>query len=386
MGRWRSDRPPPRLPGPVLANALHNALGIWLGDLPSVPGARAGGAGGGDVRSFTLHEPQTVNEAVAELRSHGAEARPLAGGTDLVAGVMRDQLSGSAMPTRHNLVDLTTVPELTGIHIENGSARIGCHHDAAGDRRLAGADRTLAPLLAQAGGARSPRPENRALGTLAQLSTQRSRCWFLPQQGLRCIKKGGDICFAVKATTGTTPSSAATCVHVHPRTWPWAGGAGRPGPRRLPAQESLREVPFAEYFLGPRRPVARDGPGSGRALTEVVIPPAGSRPPHPRLAETQRQGGSRPGTSRSLSVAAAITAIDGVLGGRPDRCWRVAPTPYRATAVEEALAAQDIRSRPPRRDPGTRRWPARCATTRSSSNWRKRWIERTVLGALASDR
>ena len=39
------------------------------------------------MKSFELYEPTSVNEAVGILAKFGKKARPLAGGSDLVAGV-----------------------------------------------------------------------------------------------------------------------------------------------------------------------------------------------------------------------------------------------------------------------------------------------------------
>ncbi len=64
------------------------------------------------MKRFRLHEPATVEDAVARLARHGPAARPLGAGTDLVAGVMRDLVTGAGMAYPEHLVDLTTVPAL----------------------------------------------------------------------------------------------------------------------------------------------------------------------------------------------------------------------------------------------------------------------------------
>lgn len=336
------------------------------------------------MRSFTLHEPQTVNEAVAELRSHGAEARPLAGGTDLVAGVMRDQLSGSAMPYPTHLVDLTTVPELTGIHIENGSARIGATTtllEIAASPELT----ERWPLLAQAAGEVAS-PEIRALGTLGGNIHQRPRCWFFRNKDFDCIKKGGDICFAVKGDNRYNAILGGhLCYIVHPSDLAMVLVALDARARvASPAQESLREVPFAEYFLGPQQDLLRETVlEADELLTEVVIPPV---PAHTHHAWQKLNDKGQPTWDFALvSVAAAITAIDGVWEDGRIVLGGVAPTPYRATAVEEALAGQDIRSALPDAIQELRAVARPMRHNAFKLQLAETLIERTVLGALASE-
>src|SRR5688572_26729692 len=77
------------------------------------------------MRSFDLHEPTTVQDAVGMLGRLGASARPLAGGSDLVAGVMKDWVQGKGMPYPEALVDLTTIPQLKGIRSDANGLTIG---------------------------------------------------------------------------------------------------------------------------------------------------------------------------------------------------------------------------------------------------------------------
>src|SRR3972149_11011079 len=77
------------------------------------------------MKSFELYEPKTVNEAVGVLTKFGKKARPLAGGSDLVAGVMKYWVEGAGMPLPDALVDLTTIPQLKGIKVDAKGATIG---------------------------------------------------------------------------------------------------------------------------------------------------------------------------------------------------------------------------------------------------------------------
>jgi aerobic carbon-monoxide dehydrogenase medium subunit len=67
--------------------------------------------------AFQLHQPKSVNEAVALLNQ--PDSRPLAGGQTLVA-TMKMRLASS-----QNLVDLGAIPELHGISREDDTILIG---------------------------------------------------------------------------------------------------------------------------------------------------------------------------------------------------------------------------------------------------------------------
>src|SRR3972149_1275729 len=77
------------------------------------------------MKSFELYEPGSVREAVATLAKIGPKAKGLAGGSDLVAGVMKDWVEGKGMPLPDALVDLATVPQLRGIKVDKTGATIG---------------------------------------------------------------------------------------------------------------------------------------------------------------------------------------------------------------------------------------------------------------------
>ena len=50
------------------------------------------------MKSFDLHEPTTVQQAVRLLDQFGATGKVLAGGSDLVGGIIKDWVTGKGMP------------------------------------------------------------------------------------------------------------------------------------------------------------------------------------------------------------------------------------------------------------------------------------------------
>ncbi|MBN2334014.1 xanthine dehydrogenase family protein subunit M [Candidatus Bathyarchaeota archaeon] len=67
---------------------------------------------------FTYHQPKTIGEAVEALKEH-PDAKPLAGGTDLIPK-MKQRL----LEPRH-VVNLKNIPEMTGITDSGGEVFIG---------------------------------------------------------------------------------------------------------------------------------------------------------------------------------------------------------------------------------------------------------------------
>src|SRR5215467_14453267 len=77
------------------------------------------------MKSFELYEPMTVNEAVGLLDKFGATGKALGGGSDLITGVMKDWVQGKGMPIPAQIVDLTTIKELSGIKMGSDGLHIG---------------------------------------------------------------------------------------------------------------------------------------------------------------------------------------------------------------------------------------------------------------------
>jgi len=69
--------------------------------------------------AFDYHRPRTLDEALALLAEHGADAKPLAGGQSLIPA-MNFRLATPAV-----LVDLNALGELSYIRSENGSLFLG---------------------------------------------------------------------------------------------------------------------------------------------------------------------------------------------------------------------------------------------------------------------
>jgi xanthine dehydrogenase YagS FAD-binding subunit len=291
------------------------------------------------MKQFDLYEPTSVTEATGFLGQFGAKARVIGGGSDLLGGIMKDWVTGKGMPLPDQIIDLTTIPDLKGIKSGADGFRIGATttlSELIEDQDLA----AKVPLLGQAA-ASVASPLIRNFGTLGGNINQRPRCWFFRGENFACYKKGGDFCYAV---TGDNRYHAIIggelCYIVHPSDTATALLA-------LNAQSTVagpggtRTVAFDDYFHGPREDVLTENvlkPNEVMAEVFVPTPAAGTKMAWNKLKDRQVYDFA------VVSVAAVFTVDGGnwkdgrvTLGG-------VAPVPYRATVIENALKGKDIKS------------------------------------------
>src|SRR5919206_3497146 len=291
------------------------------------------------MKSFELYEPTSVPEATGLLSRFGATAKVLGGGSDLVGGIMKDWVQGKGMPLPAQLIDLTTIPELHGIRASGDGVTIGATTTLAEIAEHADIQQRLPMLVSAVTSIASPLIRNFA--TIGGNINQRPRCWFLRGEQFNCYKKGGDFCFAV---TGDNRYHAIIggelCYIVHPSDTSTAllaldASATVAGPG------GQRTVKFDDYFHGPREDVLTENVlKANEVMTEVIVPvPAdGTKMAWNKLKDRQVYDFAL------VSVAAVFTTDGGnwkdgriTLGG-------VAPVPYRATVVENAIKGKDVKS------------------------------------------
>jgi xanthine dehydrogenase YagS FAD-binding subunit len=266
------------------------------------------------------------------------KARAIAGGSDLL-GWIKDGIEGKGEPRWENLIDIRTI---------TGSDRI---EYKASDGLTLGALATLTaiessadvkqhyPMLAKAAAAAAS-PNIRNVGTIGGNINQRPRCWYLRNTEFDCYKKGGDFCFAV---TGSNAYHAILggelCYIVHPSdTAPALVALGANAVISTPNGD--KTVSFDSYFTGPREDVLRENVlKQGDLLTAIRIPP-----PKPdtgmSFIKAQRRGETY--DFALANIATVVTKKDGTVSDARIVLSGVAPTPYRATAAEDAIKGQAV--------------------------------------------
>ena len=291
------------------------------------------------MKSFELYEPTTVQQAVGMLNQYGATGKAVGGGSDLIGGIMKDWVQGKGQPIPVQLVDLTTIPDLKGIKAGSDGIHIGATTTLAEIIESKDVQSTF-PLLAQAA-ASVASPLIRNFGTLGGNVNQRPRCWFYRGEDFNCYKKGGDFCYSV---TGDNRYHAIIggelCYIVHPSDTATALLALN-AQATVSGPSGTRQVPFDQYFHGPREDVLTENVlKPNEIMTEVFIPTpaAGSKQAWTKLKD-------RLVYDFAVVAVAAVFTLDGgnwkdgrvTLGG-------VAPVPYRAQVVEDAIKGKDVKA------------------------------------------
>ncbi|OLE77802.1 MAG: hypothetical protein AUG02_00565 [Chloroflexi bacterium 13_1_20CM_2_70_9] len=291
------------------------------------------------MRGFELYDAGTVREAVDLLQKHGSRTvKVLGGGSDLVGGVMKDWVQGKGMPLPEVLIDLTTIKDLATIKLDGGSTTIGAVvtlQEIVDNDEL----KKRLPLLTQAAESVAS-PLIRNFGTLGGNVNQRPRCWFFRGEDFNCYKKGGDFCYAV---TGDNRYHAIIggelCYIVHPSDTSVALLALN-AKAKIAGVGGDRDVAFDNYFIGPREDVLRENvlkPNEFMTHVEIPNPASGTKFGWTKLKDRQVYDFAL------ISVAAAFTVDGGTWKDGRVTLGGVAPVPYRAKVVEDALKGKNIK-------------------------------------------
>ncbi|HXY41659.1 MAG TPA: xanthine dehydrogenase family protein subunit M [Vicinamibacteria bacterium] len=279
--------------------------------------------------SFAYVRPGSLEEAVKLLRD--GLARPHAGGSDLL-GCLRDGVF-----TTPTVVSLTSIDSLRGVaETAQGELSLGAlttlaevaAHPALRERWTA-----LSEAAAQVGS-----PQLRRQGTLGGNLCQKPRCWYY-RGDFRCLRKGGELCYALAGENEYhAVAGGGPCYIVHPSdTAPALMALGAVVQVVGPA--GSRTLALDKLFVLPKDDVGRETVlQPGELVTRVVLPR-----PAPGLRSTYRKVRARASFDFALAGAAVALQLEGghvrrarvVLSG-------VAPVPWPAPAVEQALTGQRL--------------------------------------------
>jgi carbon-monoxide dehydrogenase medium subunit len=237
------------------------------------------------VRRFELALPRNIKMCIETLAQRGADAKVVAGGTDLLPQLKNGLLKPACV------VDLSRLPPLRRLKGDRQGLRVGAAVTAR-ELELDAHVRRGYQSLAE-GGALVGSVQIRNLATV-----------------------GGNLCNAAPSADMAPPLLALEAEAVI---------AGPQGERR---------VPLASFFLGVRRTVlAHD-----EVLVELVVPAPGPRSGGNYLRHTPR----RELDIAVVGVAAQLTLSNGTCAKARIALAAVAPTPVRATAAEQALEGQPV--------------------------------------------
>jgi CO/xanthine dehydrogenase FAD-binding subunit len=237
------------------------------------------------VRRFELALPRSVDEALKILKERGADARLLAGGTDLLPQLKNGLIKPACV------VDLSGVERVRAVQADARGLRVGA----------AVAARTL-------------ERDATARSTYTSLSESAALVGSVQVRNLATL--GGNLCNAAPSADMAPPLLALEAEAVI---------VGAKGERR---------VPFASFFTGVRRTVL----APDEMLLEIVVPAPGPRSGGNYLRHTPR----RELDIAVVGVASQLTLSNGVCSKARIALASVAPTPVRATAAEQALEGKPL--------------------------------------------
>lgn len=278
---------------------------------------------------FEFVRARSVEEARALAREKdGAVLK--AGGIDLLDHLKEHLVE----PPR--VVDLKAVPGLDRIAAEpDGALRIGplvTLAEVAASTAVRANHAALAEACADAAS-----PQVRNVATLGGNVLQRPRCWYYRLESYKCLKKGGDTCYAVggenryHAIFGGGPSYA-----VHPSNAAVALVA-LGASFDLEGDKGKRTVAAAEFFTSPATDAERENQlGPHEVLTAIRVPAAAGKSTYESVRE-------RAAFDWPLVAAAAVVGMDaGVVKTARVVLGAVAPVPWFVPRVGQALIGKRL--------------------------------------------
>ncbi len=285
------------------------------------------------MNAFKYARPESLAAARSLFASSGARVDLKAGGTDLL-GRLKE---GTARPDM--VIHLGAIRDLGAdiVLAADGSLAIGALAtlaSVAAHRGLRGPFRAVAEAADQAA-----TPQIRNVGTVGGNLGQRPRCWYFRDATFHCLKKGGEMCYAVDGENRYHAIFGnATCNIVHPSNLAPALLALDATVHIATAKET-RSVPLSGFFVRPEEDVTRECIlRDGDILTRVTVPApaAGTRSSYFEAREKLTFDWAL------AACAAAVTLEGGKVAAARIVLTAVSPVPVRLRRVEEALVGKPL--------------------------------------------
>ena len=288
------------------------------------------------MRDFEYLAPVDLAAAAMLVKKYGGRAALKAGGTDLV-DLMKERILAPEA-----LINLMALEGLDGIEddpAEGLSLGPLVTLDALGsDPRVA----KRWPALARAA-ADAATPQIRNVATLGGNLCQRPRCWYFRSADFACLKKGGDVCFAVNGDNRyhaifgggpchiITPSStgvALAALGAGIETASTEGGRVMTAEQffAMPEVDPTRETSLKPFEIVSRVRVLPPAPGTVSAYEKIKEKEAHDWP----LAE---------------AAVVMVKGADGAIASARIVLGAAAPVPWRASGAEKALAGKKLDER-----------------------------------------
>ena len=292
------------------------------------------------MKAFQWANAKTVPDAV-QLLAPGASAdydetfRPIGGGQDLHT-TLKAYIS---RPGR--VINLKTIPDFNQISVDGSNGLtlgatatltdIADHPDV----------QKFAPGLVEAIHSVAT-PQIRNMGTVGGNLCQRPRCWYFRLENIKCLKRGGDTCYAIdgenkyNAIFGTN----GPCVITHPSDMaPMLVALG--AVVTAAGTKGSREIVAADFFRMPTKddPRRENVLAPDEIVTQIRVPPSPLAGKSTYLKFKERSSLD----FAMASVAAAVDlAGDGTVRSARVMLGGVAPVPWVLPEVDQFLSGKKL--------------------------------------------
>lgn len=284
------------------------------------------------MEKFSYVNATSLEQVTSLLSESGwGEVMLIAGGTDLLAELKE------YIETPKTLVNLKTLPGMDSIEADASGLKIGALATVA-DIAMHPTIQHHYTVLSQAAGSVAT-PQIRNVGTLGGNLCQRPRCWYYRDESTDCLKKGGDVCYAVDGLSKYHAILGGDPVYiVHPSDLaPALIALGASVKIVGPAGE--KTLSLEEFFTLPAANPFRENVLEPNEIVVEVSVPA----PKPNTKSFYLKAREKGAPDFALSSVAGVFEMDGqtcktasiVLGG-------VAPAPWRSKEAEAAITGKMI--------------------------------------------
>jgi xanthine dehydrogenase YagS FAD-binding subunit len=281
---------------------------------------------------FSIINATNLKQVTSLLSDSGwGEVMMIAGGTDLLSELKE------YVETPKTLINLKTLPGMDSIAADASGLKIGALATVA-DIAMHPAIQHHYTVLAQAA-ASVATPQIRNMGTLGGNLCQRPRCWYYRDETVNCLKKGGDICYAIDGLSKYHAIFGGDPVYiVHPSDIAPALIALNAS-LKIVGPEGEKTLKVEEFFTLPAaNPFRENVLEPNEIVVEVQVPQ-----PKPNTKSFYLKAREKGAPDFALASVAGVFEMMGktcqtanvVLGG-------VAPAPWRSAEAETALTGKMI--------------------------------------------
>ncbi len=282
------------------------------------------------MKAFEYIYPKDVKSVPAVLGEYEGKALLYAGGTDALARIKE----GIDRP--EHVVNLKGLDELNSIWDDKDGLQIGAGTLLS---TIANSD-----VVKQYGGlAKAVETvgtiQLRNMGTLGGNLCQRPRCWYYRSRHFDCVRKGGDVCFAISgdnkyhAILGGFPCYIVYPSDVAPILITLGAEIEILGP------QGTKRVPLEDFYILPEKDATRENIlNPDEIVTKVIIPKKAKQLKSHYLKFKERD---------SFDFAMVSVAVAGKVSGNKISDLKiamggVAPKPWRAFKAEKVLDGKTI--------------------------------------------